>query len=71
VKNHTDKRYTAVALTAPGIMVYEEYLRVDQIRREKVNAYMEIFNESELEAVLKYELLIKKVCSDFLNIQTP
>ena len=68
-KCSADKRYTAIALTTQGIQVYEEYLHFDKVRRDEVNAYLADFSESDLNAILKYEILIKEMCVAFLNRQ--
>ena len=65
-KSLDDKRYTVIKLTERGAEVYEEYLVFDKARRDEVNAYMDDFTLPELETVLKYEKLIKKICAEFM-----
>ena len=71
VKNRFDKRYTVIMLTEQGKHVYAEYSRVDAIRRKEVFARMDIFAMSDLDAILKYAVLMKELCADFQSRTAP
>ena len=62
-KHPSDKRYSVIFLTDSGRHAYEDYMKYDQLRNEEIMSCFEDFSETDMNIILKYELLIQDICS--------
>lgn len=61
-KHSSDRRYSVISLTPAGEHAYREYLEYDRLRNEEIISYLNDFSEEDMQAILKYELLIRDIC---------
>ena len=60
-KHPSDKRYSVIFLTDSGRHAYEYYMKYDQLRNEEIMSCFEDFSETDMNIILKYELLIQDI----------